>query len=140
MRATVFARNEKERAGTTMKDTQASNGARLQSLGGAKMSRRQMLKHAGAAGALSTVGRSALVAGGAAVGSTLSAPAVSRAQEGITLRGIFLPATWGTITQEVFAKEYEKQTGVKVEIELIGRDAIHDKMGTLLRGYPSCRE
>jgi multiple sugar transport system substrate-binding protein len=118
-------------AGTTMTDIQTHNGAPLRSLGGQKMSRRRMLKHAGAAGALSTIGRPLLAAGAATVGSSLATPAVSRAQEGITLRGIFLPATWGTITQEVFAKEYEEQTGVKVEIELIGRDAIHDKMGTL---------
>src|SRR5215210_7417247 len=114
-----------------MTDSQTRNGARSGGIGEAKMSRRRILEHAGAAGALSMIGRPLLAAGAATVGSTLAAPAVSRAQEGITLRGIFLPATWGTITQEVFAKEYEKQTGVKVEIELIGRDAIHDKMGTL---------
>src|SRR3954447_3204153 len=113
-----------------MTDTQASNGARLQRFDRAKMSRRRILKHAAAAGALSTVGRPLLASAGATASSSLAAPAVSRAQEGITLRGIFLPATWGTITQVVFAKEYEEQTGVKVEIELIGRDAIHDKMGT----------
>jgi ABC-type glycerol-3-phosphate transport system substrate-binding protein len=48
-----------------------------------------------------------------------------------TLRGIFLPATWGTITKDVFAADFEQQTGIKVEIDLIGRDAIHDRMGTL---------
>jgi multiple sugar transport system substrate-binding protein len=114
-----------------MKDTQTVNQPEADQGGRSKVSRRRMLKQAGAAGALAVSGRSLLTAGSVVVGSSLATSRTSRAQEGVTLRGIFLPATWGTITQEDFAKEYEKQTGVKVEIELIGRDAIHDKMGTL---------
>jgi len=91
----------------------------VQATGGHGLTRRKVLKRAGAASAV-------IAAGGA-----LSAPRAARAQDTVTLRGIFLPATWGTITQETFAAEYEAQTGVKVVIDLIGRDAIHDKMGTL---------
>lgn len=48
-----------------------------------------------------------------------------------TLRAIFLPATWGIITKEVLAADFEQRTGIKVEIDLIRRDAIHDLAGTL---------
>lgn len=96
---------------------------------GTRLTRRQMLKRTSAAGA-AAAGRRSLLGSGGALGA-LGTPAAVRAQEGVTLRGIFLPATWGTITQQVFAPEYEQQTGVKVIIDLIGRDAIHDKMGTL---------
>ncbi|MBA3416310.1 MAG: extracellular solute-binding protein, partial [Chloroflexia bacterium] len=94
------------------------------------LSRRQILWRLGAAGA-ATAARRSLLTTGAAAGASVAGATAGRAQEGVTLRGIFLPATWGTITQEVFAPEYEAQTGVRVEIELIGRDAIHDRMGTL---------
>ena len=53
------------------------------------------------------------------------------AAENITIRAIFLPATWGTVVKETLAPQYEKETGVKVEVQLIARDAIHDKMATL---------
>ena len=91
----------------------------VQATGGHGLTRRKVLKRAGAASAI------------VAAGGALAAPRAARAQDAVTLRGIFLPATWGTITQETFAAEYEAQTGVKVVIDLIGRDAIHDKMGTL---------
>lgn len=54
-----------------------------------------------------------------------------RATPGRTIRGLFLPASWGTLTQRVFAAEFEQQTGIRVEIDLVGREAIHDRMGTL---------
>ena len=44
---------------------------------------------------------------------------------------MFLPATWGIATKAVLAAEFEQQTGIRVEIDLIARDAIHDRMGTL---------
>ncbi|MCU1554548.1 MAG: Family 1 extracellular solute-binding protein, partial [Arthrobacter sp.] len=47
-----------------------------------------------------------------------------------TLNAIFLPADWGKVVQEKLAPEYEKETGVKVNVELVGRDAIHEKMAT----------
>ncbi|WP_127131141.1 extracellular solute-binding protein [Georgenia sp. SYP-B2076] len=48
-----------------------------------------------------------------------------------TLHAIFLPADWGTIVKNDLAPQYEKETGVKVDVQLIGRDAIHEKMATL---------
>ncbi len=115
--------------GTKMTDNEKRNSSQTPAFGGTKVSRRQMLRGVGAATALAAAHHPLLAAD--AAGSSLAAPVVARAQQGVILRGIFLPATWGTITQKVFATEYEKQTGVKVVIDLIGRDAIHDKMGTL---------
>lgn len=46
------------------------------------------------------------------------------------LRAVFLPAAWGILTNEMFAPEFERQTGIRTEIDLIGRDAIHDWMCT----------
>lgn len=54
-----------------------------------------------------------------------------------TLNAIFLPATWGTIVKEELAPQYEEETGVKVNVQLIGRDAIHEKMATLFAGQDS---
>ena len=54
-----------------------------------------------------------------------------------TLNAIFLPATWGTIVKEDLAPKYEQETGVKVNVQLIGRDAIHEKMATLFAGQDS---
>ncbi len=51
-----------------------------------------------------------------------------------TLNAIFLPATWGTVVKEQLAPQYEKETGVHVNVQLIGRDAIHEKMATLFAG------
>ncbi|NHN34953.1 ABC transporter substrate-binding protein [Paenibacillus agricola] len=53
--------------------------------------------------------------------------------EKVTLNGVFLGATWGQATQEL-AKEYEKETGVKVNIELVGRDVIYQKMALSIAG------
>lgn len=53
------------------------------------------------------------------------------------LNTIFLPATWGTIVKDTLASEYEKETGVKVSVELIDRDAIHEKLATLIAGQDS---
>lgn len=47
-----------------------------------------------------------------------------------TLRAVFLPATWGIQTKQIFAPEFEQQTRIRVEIDLIGRDAIYDWMCT----------
>jgi ABC-type glycerol-3-phosphate transport system substrate-binding protein len=54
-----------------------------------------------------------------------------------TLNAIFLPATWGQVVKDKLAPEYEKETGVHVEVQLIGRDAIHEKMATLFAGQDS---
>jgi multiple sugar transport system substrate-binding protein len=53
--------------------------------------------------------------------------------EKITLNAVFLGATWGTATQEL-AKEYEQETGVKVNIELLGRDVIYQKLALSIAG------
>ncbi|OMF37687.1 hypothetical protein BK133_03860 [Paenibacillus sp. FSL H8-0548] len=53
--------------------------------------------------------------------------------EKVTLNGVFLGATWGQATQEL-AKEYEKETGVKVNIELVGRDVIYQKLALSIAG------
>lgn len=54
-----------------------------------------------------------------------------------TLNAIFLPAAWGTVVKEQLAPQYEEETGVKVNVELIARDAIHEKMATLFAGQDS---
>lgn len=59
-----------------------------------------------------------------------SLPSAAMAQE-VTLQAIFLPATWGTVVRDTLAPQYEQETGVKVEVQLVGRDAIHEKMATL---------
>ncbi|MGH3088084.1 MAG: ABC transporter substrate-binding protein [Rubrobacteraceae bacterium] len=53
------------------------------------------------------------------------------------LNAIFLPATWGTIVQDTLAPQYEEETGVRVNVELIARDAIHDRLATLIAGRDS---
>ncbi len=105
-----------------MVDDKAQNGSRA--AGERRLTRRQMVQRAGVVGA-------GVATGSAVLGGAFRGPGVAQAQDPVTLRGIFLPATWGTVTQQTFAAEYEAQTGVKVIIDLIGRDAIHDKMGTL---------
>lgn len=54
-----------------------------------------------------------------------------------TLRAIFLPATWGQIVKDKLAPQYERETGVKVDVQLIARDAIHEKMATLFAAQDS---
>lgn len=53
--------------------------------------------------------------------------------EKVTLNGVFLGATWGQATQEL-AKQYEQETGVKVNIELVGRDVIYQKLALSIAG------
>jgi multiple sugar transport system substrate-binding protein len=81
---------------------------------------------------------SKLVQIGAALVGAASFFALSDATaESLTIRAIFLPATWGTVVKETLAPQYEKETGVKVEVQLIARDAIHDKMATLFAAKDS---
>jgi multiple sugar transport system substrate-binding protein len=68
-------------------------------------------------------------------GSTNASSGASK--EKITLHSIFLGADWGKAVKDVLAPEYEKQTGVKVQVDLIGRDAIHSKMATLFAAKDS---
>lgn len=65
----------------------------------------------------------------------ISGPALS--QDKTTLQAIFLPATWGVVVRDVLAPQYENETGVKVEVQLVGRDAIHEKMATLFAARDS---
>jgi multiple sugar transport system substrate-binding protein len=53
--------------------------------------------------------------------------------EPVTLNAVMLGATWGTASQEL-AKQYEKETGVKVNIELVGRDVIYQKLALSIAG------
>jgi ABC-type glycerol-3-phosphate transport system substrate-binding protein len=55
----------------------------------------------------------------------------------VELNAIFLPATWGTVVKDTLAPQYEKETGVKVNVQLIARDAIHEKMATLFAAKDS---
>ena len=77
--------------------------------------------------------RSALAVG-AALLISVSATAVARAADTVTLHAIFLPATWGTVVKNTLGAAVRKETGVKVDVQFIGRDAIHDKMATLFAG------
>src|ERR1700709_1152600 len=73
---------------------------------------------------------------GASTAILLGMPGLSAAYpaDPVSLHAIFLPATWGTVVKNTLAPEYEKETGVKVDVQLIARDAIHDKMATLFAG------
>lgn len=71
----------------------------------------------------------------AVVASLIGGPALS--QDKPTLQAIFLPATWGVVVRDVLAPQYEAETGVKVEVQLVARDAIHDKMATLFAAQDS---
>jgi ABC-type glycerol-3-phosphate transport system substrate-binding protein len=69
--------------------------------------------------------------------SSCAAGASSGGNSDKTLHAIFLPATWGQVVKDKLAPEYEKETGVKVDVQLIGRDAIHEKMATLFAAKDS---
>jgi len=72
-----------------------------------------------------------------ALSTALSAVNITQANAAVTLNTIFLPATWGTVVKDTLAPEYEKLTGVKVNVQLIGRDEIHQKMGALFAAQDS---
>ena len=75
-----------------------------------------------------------LLGAGAALLAALPGIGTANAADPVTLHAIFLPATWGTVVKNTLAPQYEKETGVKVDVQLIARDAIHDKMATLFAG------
>ncbi|UHA60180.1 sugar ABC transporter substrate-binding protein [Metabacillus litoralis] len=54
-------------------------------------------------------------------------------KEQISLNGVFLNTTWGEVTQKL-AEEYENETGVSVNIELVGRDMIFQKLALSIAG------
>lgn len=90
---------------------------------GKGLSRREFLKAGGAGLAGLTLLGSAACGGGRQGSGELNA--------------IFMPATWGTIVQETLAPQYEEETGVRVNVELVDRDAIHDRLATLIAGGDS---
>ena len=53
--------------------------------------------------------------------------------EQVVLHSMFLGATWGTAAKEL-AVEYEEETGVKVDVELVGRDQIYTKLAMAVAG------
>lgn len=128
-----------------MSDVDRTNSEHTQRSGD-RLTRRQILR-IGMAGTVAIAAGPVLAAcgpspenqqaGPATVGPAGATPATTapggagRAATAVTLRGIGVPATFGTIINDVFAPEYERQTGVKVTFDLVGRDAVHDKMGTL---------
>ena len=63
-------------------------------------------------------------------------PADEAKGEDVTLNAVFLGATWGQATQEL-VKEYEKETGVKINVELVGRDVIYQKLALAIAGQAS---
>jgi ABC-type glycerol-3-phosphate transport system substrate-binding protein len=79
----------------------------------------------------------AFSAGGGGSSSSNGNTAATGGGKGTVLNAIFLPATWGTVVKDKMAAMYEKETGVKVNVELIDRDAIHDKMATLFASQDS---
>lgn len=54
-------------------------------------------------------------------------------EEQVVLNTVLLGATWGEATREL-AKEYEELTGVKVNVELVGRDAIYQRLALAIAG------
>jgi ABC-type glycerol-3-phosphate transport system substrate-binding protein len=73
----------------------------------------------------------------AAAAVVLAASATSAMAADVTLRAIFLPATWGTVVRDVLAPEYAKANNINIEVQLVGRDAIHEKMATLFAAQDS---
>lgn len=78
-----------------------------------------------------------VLAVGIALATGISSVNLTQANAAVTLNAIFLPATWGTVVKETLAPEYEKLTGVKVNVQLIGRDEIYQKMGALFAAQDS---
>ena len=72
-----------------------------------------------------------------AMASMAAVPGGASAQDQVTLQAIFLPATWGVVVRDTLAPQYESETGVKVDVQLVGRDAIHEKMATLFAAQDS---
>jgi multiple sugar transport system substrate-binding protein len=70
---------------------------------------------------------------GAKTDNTTDTGGDAKSGEKVTLNGVFLGATWGQAAQDL-AKEYEKETGVKVNIELLGRDVIYQKLALSIAG------
>jgi ABC-type glycerol-3-phosphate transport system substrate-binding protein len=97
-------------------------------LKGKTMEKNSLKKHRKGIGGLAVI---------VALSTALSAVNITQENAAVTLNTIFLPATWGTVVKDTLAPEYEKLTGVKVNVQLIGRDEIHQKMGALFAAQDS---
>ena len=84
-----------------------------------------------------SAGKRGVIAAAVALAFAASTMIPASAANDVTLNAIFLPATWGTVVKDTLAPQYEKETGVKVNVQLIGRDEIHQKMGTLFAAQDS---
>lgn len=75
---------------------------------------------------------------GVAAAAALSGCAVGPGSgDSAALRAMFLPATWGQVVKDVLAPRYAAETGTQVEVQLVARDAIHEKMATLFAAQDS---
>lgn len=79
------------------------------------------------------VALAALVAGVA-----MAAFTAQGASKTTQLNAMFLGATWGTVVKDTLAPQYEKlNPGVKIKVDVVGRDAIYEKMATLFAAQDS---
>jgi multiple sugar transport system substrate-binding protein len=70
--------------------------------------------------------------------TALAAATANGARKATQLNAMFLGATWGTVVKDTLAPEYEKlNPGVKIKVDVVGRDAIHEKMATLFAAQDS---
>lgn len=68
----------------------------------------------------------------------LTASAATGSKKTVQLHAMFLGATWGTVVKDTLAPQYEKlHPGVKISVDVVGRDAIHEKMATLFAAHDS---
>lgn len=73
-----------------------------------------------------------------AAGLAVMAAAAQGSRKTTELKAIFLGATWGTVVKDTLAPQYQKMhPDVKISVDVIGRDAIHEKMATLFAAKDS---
>lgn len=71
-------------------------------------------------------------------GLAIMAAAAQGSRKTTELHAIFLNATWGTVVKDTLAPQYEKlHPDVKISVDVVGRDAIHEKMATLFAAQDS---
>jgi multiple sugar transport system substrate-binding protein len=71
-------------------------------------------------------------------GLAVMAAAAQGSRKTTTLHAMFLSATWGTVVKDTLAPQYEKaHPDVKISVDVVGRDAIHEKMATLFAAQDS---
>lgn len=73
-----------------------------------------------------------------AAASAVAAMGQGARKDDVQLNAMFLGATWGTVVKDTLAPRYEKlNPGVKIRVDVVGRDAIHEKMATLFAAQDS---